>query len=399
MVIKVTVPMLGWTMKEGVLTKWLKKEGEFIAKGEPLFELETEKALTEVEAPGSGILRKILVPEGSTVKVSEVVALIAEPDEEIECLDYKRPEDVTVTTSDVAQLKKPERLSVKINASAPRIKISPAARKMAIKHQIDITKLVGTGPGGRITRKDVMEAIQRLSLLPKVKQVIPLTPTRKTIAERLAYSYRTAVHASIGLEVDMTEILRLREELNKLIEPDIKTKVSLTDILIKVTACALREHPILNSTLDENEIKVFEDINIGLAVASERGLIVPVIRQADKKSLKEIVLIRNELVQKARYGKLTVEDVTGSTFTISNMGMYGITSGMSIINPPEVAILSVGAVVEKPVAKDGKIEIRPMMGIGLSFDHRVIDGATAALFLHSIKNYLESPKKEIFYDL
>lgn len=398
MVTRVIVPMLGWTMKEGLITKWLKKEGDFVKKGEPLFELETEKAVTQIEAPASGILRKILVPEGSFVPVSETVAIIAEAGEVIPDLE-KLMERAKQFMSGV---KKPEsemaeEVTVDMVKQLPaRIKISPAARKLAKEYGIDITKVVGTGPDGRITRKDVLMAIEKKRLMPRIKQVIPMTPIRKTIAERLAYSYKTAVHASVGMEVNVSEILKLREKLAPEIQKIANVHLSLSDIFVKVVARALREYLVLNATLEDDRIKIFEDINIGLAVAIEGGLVVPVIRNADKKSLIEIAILRKELTQRAKEGKLSLDDMAGSTFTISNMGMFGVTSGMSIINPPEVAILSIGAIVEKPVVHEGKIVVKPMMGIGLSFDHRVIDGATAAMFLQRIKKELENPSMELY---
>jgi len=401
MVTKVIVPMLGWTMKEGLIVRWLKREGDSVEKGEPLFVLETEKAINEIEAPASGILRKILIPEGYVVPVSETVAIIAEANEEIPEFEklIERAKEI------MGEAKKPvgeklEKVAIEETEQLQaRIKISPAARKLAEEYKIDITKVVGTGPEGRITRKDVLMAVEKRKLMPRIKQVIPMTAMRKTIAERLAYSYRTAVHASVGMEVDMSEILKLREKLAPEIEKMANVHLSLTDIFVKVVATALKEYPLLNAAMEDDKIKIFEDINIGVATAIEGGLVVPVIRNADKKSLAEIAIVRKELTQRAKDGKLSIDDMTGSTFTISNMGMFGVTSGMSIINPPEVAILSIGAIVEKPVVYEGKIAIKPMMGIGLSFDHRVIDGATAAMFLQRIKKELEHPSMELYSTL
>jgi pyruvate dehydrogenase E2 component (dihydrolipoamide acetyltransferase) len=401
MVTKVIVPMLGWTMKEGLIVRWLKREGDSVEKGEPLFELETEKAVNVIEAPASGILRKILIPEGYLVPVSETVAIIAEANEEIpefEKLIERAKEIMGGAKKPVGE--KLEKVAIEeAEQLQARIKISPAARKLAEEYGIDITKVVGTGPEGRITRKDVLMAVEKRKLMPKIKQVIPMTAMRKTIAERLAHSYRTAVHASVGMEVDMSEILKLREKLAPEIEKMANVHLSLTDIFVKVVATALKEYLLLNAAMEDDKIKIFEDINIGVATAIEGGLVVPVIRNADKKSLAEIAIERKELTQRAKDGKLSIDDMTGGTFTISNMGMFGVTSGMSIINPPEVAILSIGAIVEKPVVYEGKIAIKPMMGIGLSFDHRVIDGATAAMFLQRIKKELEHPSMELYSTL
>ena len=390
MITKVVMPMLGWTMKEGTIVTWLKKEGEEVEKGEPLLEIETGKVLKDIESPGTGILRKILIPEESTVPVTEILAIIAEPQEDIPDLQnmiekakvlLESPEAVSVEKSDERVVKK----------HPVKIKISPAAKKIAEKNNIDFNRITGTGPNGRIVRKDVFQVIEMTKYMPKVKEVIPLTGIRKMTADRLSFSYRTAVHVTITMAMNMLEMVNLRHKLLPEIENKVQSRVTYTDMLVKVLAQTLEEYPILNSTLEDEEIKILEDINIGIAVDTGIGLVVPVVREANKKSLTEIALLTKKLIEKARSGNLALNEATGGTFTITNLGMFGIDQGTPIINPPEIAILGVGRIAEKPVVIDGRVEIRPMMNITLSFDHRVIDGALAARFLQNMKQKIEKP--------
>ncbi len=390
MITKVVMPMLGWTMKEGTIVTWLKKEGEEVEKGEPLLEIETGKVLKDIESPGTGILRKILIPEESTVPVTEILAIIAEPQEDIPDLQnmiekakvlLESPEAVSVEKSDERVVKK----------HPVKIKISPAAKKIAEKNNIDFNRITGTGPNGRIVRKDVFEVIEMTKYMPKVKEVIQLTGIRKMTADRLSFSYRTAVHVTITMAMNMLEMVNLRHKLLPEIENKVQSRVTYTDMLVKVLAQTLEEYPILNSTLEDEEIKILENINIGIAVDTGIGLVVPVVREANKKSLTEIALLTKKLIEKARSGNLALNEATGGTFTITNLGMFGIDQGTPIINPPEIAILGVGRIAEKPVVIDGRVEIRPMMNITLSFDHRVIDGALAARFLQNMKQKIEKP--------
>jgi pyruvate dehydrogenase E2 component (dihydrolipoamide acetyltransferase) len=374
LVTKVVMPKLSLTMKTGTIVQWLKKEGENVEKGEPLVEVLSEKVTYDIEAPSSGILRKIFAAEGAEVPIDTTIALITLPEEEIpEVIEPRKVETVTAAGEEISVSKeKVERVL---------IAASPAAKRLAREHGIDLTQIVGTGPEGRIVEKDVERFIEeRMRLAPKVKEVIPLTGVRKTVAERVSLSFRTAPHSTISMEVDMTAASKLRE----------KTQFSYTEILVKTVAEALKKHPILNSTLEDDKIKIFENINIGVAVATEKGLIVPVVHDADKKTLPEVASEVKELVEKAREGKLEKENVSGGTFTITNLGMYGVDVFTPIINPPETAILGVGRIMEKPVVVNGEIKIKPIMILSLSYDHRVIDGAPAAQFLKTIKELLES---------
>ncbi|MEM2917397.1 MAG: dihydrolipoamide acetyltransferase family protein [Candidatus Bathyarchaeia archaeon] len=372
MATKVIMPRLSLTMKEGTVVQWFKKEGESVEKGEPLVEVMSEKVTYDIEAPSSGVLRKILAAEGAEVPIDAAIAIITAPEEELPELEETKKGVLAVPVEEIQVSRE----------KTGRFLASPAAKRLAKEYGVDLAQVVGTGPEGRIVERDVERFIrEKLRLAPKVKEIIPLTGIRKTVAERVSLSFRTAPHSTITMEVDMTEASKLRE----------KTQFSYTEILVKAVAEALKKHPMINSTLEEDKIKVFEDINIGIAVATEKGLVVPVVRNADKKSLPEIASEIKELVEKAREGKLTKEDVSGGTFTITNLGMFGVDVFTPIISPSETAILGVGRIIEKPVVVGGEIKIKPMMTLSLSYDHRVIDGAPAAQFLKTIKETLEKP--------
>ncbi|UCE15538.1 MAG: 2-oxo acid dehydrogenase subunit E2 [Candidatus Bathyarchaeota archaeon] len=363
MVTNVMMPRLSLTMKEGTVVQWFKKEGEKVEKGEPLVEVLSDKVTYEVEAPTAGVIRKILAEEGVDVPVAETLAIITAPDEELS--------DVEAAAE--APVEKVEK----------RIVASPAAKRLAREYGIDLAQVEGTGPDGRIVEEDIRKNVKKAKVELRVREVISLTGIRKTAAERVSLSAQTAPHITITMEVDMSNAAKLRE----------KFKFSYTDVLVKAVAKALTEHPVMNSTLEKDQIKIFEDVNVGVAVATENGLVVPVIRKADKRGFKEVSSKLKELVEKAREGKLTREEMSGGTFTITNLGMFGVDMFTPIINPPENAILGVGRVVEKPVVADGKIMVKPVMRLSLSFDHRVVDGAPAARFLQNVKTALENPEK------
>jgi pyruvate dehydrogenase E2 component (dihydrolipoamide acetyltransferase) len=354
------MPRLSLTMKEGTVVQWFKKEGESVEKGEPVVEVLSDKVTYEVEAPASGVVRKILAEEGTDVPVAETLAIITAPEE-------KLPKVETVAKAPMERVEE-------------RIVASPAAKRLAREYGMDLTQVMATGPEGRIVEEDVRKFAEKAKGAPRVKEVIALTGIRKTAAERVSLSARRAPHSTITMNVDMSNAAKLRE----------KSKVSYTDILVRAVAKALAEHLIMNSTLEKDQIRIFEDVNVGIAVATEKGLVVPVVRNADKKELKEISSALKEIVGKAREGKLTREDMSGGTFTITNLGMFGVDVFTPIINPPETAILGVGRVVEKPVVVGKEIVTKPMMHLSLSFDHRVVDGVPAAQFLQKVKSILES---------
>ena len=376
MATKILMPKLSLTMKEGTVSEWFKKEGDMVEKGEPLVEVLSEKATYDVEAPASGVLRKILAPEGTDVPVAGTLGIITAPDEEL-------PEIETVAAA--PKIEAEEAVAVPEKKPVERIKeriiASPAAKRLARENGIDLNQVRGTGPEGRIVEEDVMSLIEEVKVMPQVREVIPLTGIKKTAAERVSLSARTAPQSTISMEVDMSNAVKLREKIH----------VSYTDMLVKAVVKALAEHPLINSALENEKIKIFADINVGVAVATERGLTVPVIYNSDRKTLEKIASVSKELIEKTKQGRLTKEELTGGTFTITNLGMYEVDIFTPIVNPPETAILGVGRVVERPVVVDGQIVARPMMQLSLTFDHRVVDGAPAAEFLRKVKQVMESP--------
>lgn len=373
MVIKIVMPRLSLTMKTGSIVQWFKKEGETVEKGEPVVEVLSEKVTYDVEAPAAGVLRKVLAEEGMEMPVGATLAFIAAPDEKLPKVE---------TAAETPKLVEETVIKEKTEAALVRERVlaSPAAKRMAREYNIDLAQVQGTGPEGRIVEKDVKRLIEEKTMLtPRVKEELPLTGIRKTTAERLTSSFQTAPHSFILMDVDMAKVERLRE----------MTRVSYTAILVHAVAKALREHPIVNSSLVNGKIRVYEDINVGVAVSIEKGLIVPVIRNADKKQLAEISSELEGLVEKARQGKLSKEQLTGGTFTVTNLGMYAVNMFFPIINPPEAAILAAGNIVKKPIATDKEIVVKPTMTLTLAYDHRIIDGAPAAMFLKKVKEIIE----------
>jgi len=383
MVTEVIMPKMGQTMERGKIIKWLKKDGEEVRRGDPLLEIETDKTTIEVEARESGIL-KIIAEEGEEVPIATTIAYIIKEGETIP--EGKEPK------------KTPEKAEV---TPVKRVKASPLARKIAEEKGIDLTKVQGTGPGGRITKNDVLAYLEREakaasaektsmeSTLPEY-EVVPMSSMRRAIARKMVESKTYAPHFYVTVQVDMTEAVRMRENLIPLFEAKKGVKLSFTHLLIKAVASALEKYPQLNATFEEDEIRIWKDVNIGIAVSLEDGLIVPVLRGANNLDLFEIASQASELVTKAREKRLREDEFSGGTFTISNMGAVGVDSFIAIINIPETAILATGRISDKPAVVDGELTIRKMMNMTLSADHRVVDGVTAAKFLQ-IKRLLESP--------
>jgi len=379
MATKVVMPRLSLTMKEGSVAQWFKKEGETVTKGEPLVEVLSEKATVEVEAPATGVLRKILAEQGMDIPVNATLAIIAAPDEEIVEIEAEMALPVKEEKAVDAAPEIQTEIAVAVEK---RGLASPAAKRLAREHGVDLANVKGSDPEGRIVEADVQRFIEDTSQpAPRIKEVIPLAGIKKTAAERVSRSFRTAPHSTVVMEVDMSHAAKIRNE----------KQFSYTELLVKAVASALKTHTLLNSTMTEDEeIKVYGDVNIGVAVATEQGLVVPVIHNADSKSLEEIASKLRELAEKARTGKLAKEDVTSGTFTVTNLGMYGVDFFTPIINPPEAAILGVGRIVDKPLAEGKEVVIRPVMTLSLSYDHRIVDGAPAAQFLQEIKKILET---------
>jgi pyruvate dehydrogenase E2 component (dihydrolipoamide acetyltransferase) len=486
MATQVVMPKLSPTMEEGQLSRWLKKEGDKVGVGEPLAEIDTDKATMEAQALVTGVLRKILVGEGQTVPLGAIIAIIGEPDEDISGLlseassgaaQVDKKAGVEDTTEGNASGAPDEHASVVPEgqrtqatvegqsvsgdvgdaSSAPqagatdsskdkpaqqtqadsggngqrapqggRLIVSPIAARMAAEAGINLQNLTGSGPGGRIVKRDIEAAMSgasqptaqppQTSAEPQQQQqpstqlrAVPapaqqpsapangaaapyreenVTTMRATIARRLVTSLGPVPHIFLTTEIEMDRVVELRRQLNEL---DPENKVSVNDLVIKVAAVALMQHPSVNSSYQEKAIRFYERADIGVAVALENGLITPVVRSANTKSVGQISREVKELAERARARKLTPEEYTGATFSVSNLGMFGIDEFTAIINPPEAAILAVGAMSPKPVVRDGQIVVRQLMRVTLSCDHRIVDGATGAKFLQTLKKILENP--------
>lgn len=375
LVARIIMPKLSLTMETGSIVQWFKKEGERVEKGEPVVEVLSEKVTYDVEAPAGGILRRVLAEEGTDLPVGATLAFIALPEEElpeVEEAGTPAAEAVEETTG----MRTAETSTVK-----ERVLASPAAKRLAKERGVDLRQVKTIDSEGRITEEDVRSFVGRQSKPAlRIKEEFPLSGIRKTTAERVASSFQTAPHSFIIMEANMAAALRLHEE----------NGVSYTALLVFAVAKALREDAAMNSTLIDGRIRVYEDVNVGVAVSTEKGLVVPVVRDADKKQLSQISSELEELVEKARQGKLSKKQLTEGTFTVTNLGMYDVDVFLPIINPPEAAILATGRIVEKPVAANGDVSVKPLMTLTLAYDHRIVDGAPAAAFLRKIKKMLES---------
>jgi pyruvate dehydrogenase E2 component (dihydrolipoamide acetyltransferase) len=384
------MPQFWENMESGRIVRWLKKEGESIEKGEPIAEVETEKVTAEIEAPQNGILAKILAKEGDKIPVLQTIAIVAMPGELFDKeLFFGESGPKLLEVEKFAGLTGP---SAAIERPVERVPISPVARRLAREFGIDLAGIKGSGPAGRITMADVTKKIGTAvsQREPEHAKLVPMSNMRRAIAERMSYSARTAPQVTVTAEVDMSEVVKLREKLLPQFEA-IGLRLSCTDILVKASAIALSEQPIFNSRLEGNRIRLIDEVNLGVAVEVEDGLIVPVVHGADEKTLAQISRDTKRLIDGAKEGKLSSSELIGGTFTISNLGHYGVDSFTPLINPPETAILGAGRIIEKPVVANGEVKIRPMMFLSLSFDHRVIDGAQAARFLQRIEQILLSP--------
>jgi pyruvate dehydrogenase E2 component (dihydrolipoyllysine-residue acetyltransferase) len=377
-------------MEAGTIVRWLKSEGDTVEKGEPLYELDTDKVTQEVEADAGGVLLKILAGEGEEIEVGKRIAVIGQEGEEVSVV-----EEPAAKAEKKAEAPKPEplpaeRIEVPQESSRAdgRLKASPLARRIARERSIDLASLRGTGPDGRIVAEDVERAAAAPAHAPAADapleaEVVPLTSLRKTIARRLTEAWQAPAF-QISMSADMTRAQELHARLRE-------QGVSVTDILTKLAAIALLRHREMNAHFADDELRIFPNAHIGLAVATERGLIVPVQREVERKSLVQIAAERKDIVQRTREGKLSQEDLDGGTFTISNLGMYGVEIFTAVLNPPQAAILAVGAIEEKPVVDNGDFVARPLMAMTLTCDHRAVDGAKAAEFLRELKTLLEEP--------
>lgn len=438
MTVAVTMPKLGMTMKVGKVSKWCKAEGDSVEKGEFLFVVETEKITNQIEASGRGILFQIVVPEGETVPVGTILAVIAEEGERPERIegiqagevvemdggraaspskesgpqskDKKRilstpsarrvAKELGVDLASVqgtgpdGKIKEKDVINVH-EAGPPTPKISPLAAEMVKQEGLDLLDITGTGENGKITRQDVelyLAATRNADqVAPSQPKIIPFEGMRRAIADNMHASLQNAAQLSTFTEVDVTEMVKYRDLIKDEYKKDDSVNVSYNDIIVMATARALMRHPIMNSTLAGEEILLHDSVQMGIAVALPEGLIVPKLRDAEKKNLLQIAKEVRVLAKRAREGALCMEEVTDGTFTISNVSMLGMDGFTPVLNPPETGILGVGRVVEKPSIYKGEIAVRQMMTLSLTFDHRIVDGAPAMTFLRDLARYLEQP--------
>lgn len=396
---QVIMPKLSDAMVEGRVLQWLKKEGDRVQGGDVLASIETDKAEIELEAFGSGVLRKVLADEGQMVPVGQLIAVIAEPDEDIAGLVSAAPAAPAAGTPAAPKLE--ARAAAPAAPAAPAqagwVPASPIARRMAREAGIDLAQIKGSGPGGRILERDVEAHLatqaQRLAgaEVPEGERAFEdkeLSTIRKTIAARMVQSKSPIPHFTVTVEADMGAALELRKSLNA-IEANVE-KLSVNDIIIKATALALQRHPAVNARYSNGQVRLFKRVHMGVAVAIEDGLIVPVIRDCDRKSLGEIAREARGLIDRARARKLRPEEYSGGTFAISNLGMFDVVEFTAVIDPAHGAILAVGAIEEKPVVMNGQVVVRQRMRLTGAFDHRIIDGAMGAKFLQELKKILEN---------
>ena len=386
MATEVIMPALNPGQETGILLEWLKQEGETIEKGEPLMEIETDKANVEVEAEATGILSNISVQPGDEINVGEVIAMILSEDESApESIKDDSSTQAAVTENEVKHHSgNSEKLESIETVSKNKIAASPKVKQYAKKEGIDLSSVKGSGPGGTILMEDVL-AIQ--STVEKVDNDFQTGKGWLLMADRLTESWTSAPHFSIVRNLDATNLAAHKKET----KANSSANITFTDLLVKYAASSLKEHPRVNASLIDGKLIKNLAINIGIAVATEDGLIVPVIHNADELSLEEITERRKELVARTQEGKLRSGDLDAGTFTISNLGMFDVDSFNAIINPPQSAILAVGKINDQVVPMGGKPTIRPMLKINLSFDHRVIDGARGAHFLQTLSNLIENP--------
>jgi pyruvate dehydrogenase E2 component (dihydrolipoamide acetyltransferase) len=372
------MPKLGMTMEEGTITRWIKKEGDKVEKGEPIVEVMTDKVNIEVESPDNGTILKILAKEGDVVPILQPIAIIGEAGEEVKIEEKKE-------------------------AVEEEIKASPAAKRLAREAGIDLSLIKGTGPGGRIVEEDVKDYIEshkeRVTTQPPpvstpVVEVTPLSKeepissVRREIASKLSKSYREAVHITLEFSADVTGIVEIRERLKEKAEKNKLPVPTFNDIFVRIVSLVLKDYPTLNANFDGEKLTIFNTVNMGVAVAVKEGLLVPVVKEAEKKNVFEIAKITGDLVNRTREGKILPDELSGGTFTITNLGMFGIDFFTPIINPPQVAILGIGRI--KEILKPGNAVVSEVV-LSLSVDHRVVDGAPAARFLKDIGEALKDP--------
>ena len=396
---KLLMPKLGMAQSYCVIEKWVKKPGDQVKKGDVLVEVSTDKITYEIESKTDGYLLKITRQEGEEVPVQEVIAYIGQPGEEIQEL---LPDEGKSYAPGGLQ-----RNSRENSISGPQvIQVSPLAKKIISDNGLDAGKIMGSGPAGRIMKEDVIEYINKnkdkeqkseayakgtsITASPKILRTFKLEGIRKIIAEKMVYSKQNIPHISQSVNIDVTDLLVFKESLSK----EVSVKITLSDLILKAVSLALKINPDINSAFIDGEHIIYSDINPGLVTSIDNGLIIPVIKNCDQLSIREIAVIRNELVERARLNNLSVEDISGGTFTITNLGMYNIRSCTAIIYPPQAAILSVGGIFSSvEVMQNGETLVRKIMDVAVSEDHRVLDGAAGAKFISDFKKIMEAPKQ------
>lgn len=393
MAVEVVMPKLGMAMKEGIITSWNIKAGDNVAKGELIASINSEKIETEIEAPADGTVLDIAVSEDEGVPPGTVICYIGKPNEKVEIHESAKVEE-ELTASEVPQnVQHPKPLGKEVT-NKQRIKISPVAKKIAKTENLDIRALLGTGPGGRITKVDVLKALEERVAIPEVleeSKVLPVTGMRKAIANRMHASLQNSAQLTLTMKVDVTDLVALHKEIAEVVQKRYDNKLTITDFVSRAVVLALGDRKEMNSAYIDDAIHQFEHVHLGMAVALEKGLVVPAIRFANNLSLVELSKEIKNVAQKARAGNLNSDDMQGTTFTISNLGSFGIEYFTPVLNTPETGILGVGAIEHVPVYKGKKFKKGSMLPLSLTFDHRVLDGAPAAAFLRTIKRYLEEP--------
>jgi pyruvate dehydrogenase E2 component (dihydrolipoamide acetyltransferase) len=443
MPVNVIMPQMGESVAEGTITRWMKKPGDRVERDEPLFEITTDKVDAEIPSPAEGVLSQILAKESETVPVNAVVAIIeseapahapspapapaAAPPPAAKPVGAAPPLPQAAPPLPPPPAAAPPVPQVETGGAAKKIRSSPLVRRIAEDHKVDLAQVTGTGLGGRISKQDILAYIESQAKHPPLPappaappaplavgesappapstvlppftgpvNVVPMTPMRRQIAEHMAMSKRTSAHVATVFEVEMTRVAETMRAGASEFERRNGIKITYTPFFVRAAVEALKAFPILNSSLDGNNIVYRRDINIGIAVALETGLIVPVIKQADEKNFLGVTRALRDLASRARSKRLSVDEVQGGTFTITNPGIFGSLFGTPVINQPQVAILGVGTIEKRAVVRNDAIAIRPMVYLSLSFDHRLIDGAIADQFMGRIKGYLEKWEEPVF---
>lgn len=407
------MPQMGFDMKEGTVVRWLLTEGSDVKVGDPVAEIETDKAVVEFESTASGVLRKVLVPEGSTVSVGESIAIVGSADEELPSIETKivdSSDEVPDSSIDIIAPQSPDEARQEIPESdlveeIHEVRASPVAKRLADEKGIDLSKVEGTGPGQRITKADLLayesSMPKDLSVsTPKLVQVSgtddvgsdkqPLSKMRNQIARVTVKSKQETPHFYVSADINMTWAMQMRQQINGDSIPGI-AKVSVNDLIIKACVEALKKYPKFNASFVDDSIKMNKGINVGIAIAEDEGLILPAIIGCERQSLLEIAQSSKDLIERSKSGTLRPEEYTGGTFSISNLGMFDVSSFIAIILPPQSAVLAVGTVSKKPVVIDEQVNVADMMTATLSVDHRISDGAEGARFLVEVKRLLENP--------